>query len=188
MAAETLLPAMWQLLLLAAAFAQEVCEDSSLLQTAPGASGLLAAVELAAEEHVIKQWSLTPGTFIGMVFGSAAFAAWEWSWGKESVKSHHLFSDRWALIMMSAMIQVVSGSVYAFGAWQDELRNALGVSMTGITVIGALTFVGSLVGLLGGMIFDRFGPKTAVSLGTSGVTAGSSTRSPVGSGVRGHEG
>ena len=68
--------------------------------------------------------------------------------------------------MFSPRCQVVSGSVYAMGAWQNDLRDSLEISMTSVTIIGAMTFMGNLAGFLGGMMFDRYGPKSAVCLGS----------------------
>jgi hypothetical protein len=42
----------------------------------------------------------------------------------------------------------------------------LEISMTSATIIGAMTFMGTLAGFLGGMMFDRYGPKSAVCLGS----------------------
>jgi len=81
-------------------------------------------------------------------------------------------ADRWWLIVMSCLVQMVAGSVYAMGAWQDSLRDALGTDMSGIAAIGAATFAGSVVAMLGGLAFDKLGPKASVTLGATAVTVG----------------
>jgi len=81
-------------------------------------------------------------------------------------------SGRWQLIIASAIVQVVSGSVYAMGAWQDALRDSLGVSISAISTIGAATFWGTLAAMLGGQLYDRFGPRTTLILGGTMCTLG----------------
>lgn len=79
-----------------------------------------------------------------------------------------LVTDEFLLSMLTstdATPQVVAGSVYCMGAWQNDLRDSLEISMTGATVIGAMTFMGNVAGFLGGVLFDRIGPKAAVSVG-----------------------
>lgn len=63
-------------------------------------------------------------------------------------------------------MQVVSGSIYAMGTWQNDLRDSLQLSMEDATVLGAMTFIGSAAGFFGGILFDRLGPRAAVSLGS----------------------
>ena len=71
-----------------------------------------------------------------MAAAAVVFAAWEvWSITRRTEETY-AETDRWWLIVMSGLVQVVSGSIYAMGAWQDELRDLLGISATGTTIIG----------------------------------------------------
>eukprot|EP00440_Ansanella_granifera_P035785 gb/GFBE01038818.1/.p1 GENE.gb/GFBE01038818.1/~~gb/GFBE01038818.1/.p1 ORF type:complete len:621 (+),score=167.14 gb/GFBE01038818.1/:1-1863(+) len=81
-------------------------------------------------------------------------------------------AERWWLIVMSCMVQMVAGSVYAMGAWQDELRDSLQITMDGVAAIGAATFAGSVAAMAGGLAFDKLGPRAAVTLGATAVTIG----------------
>lgn len=67
---------------------------------------------------------------------------------------------------------VISGSVYSMGAWQSRLRDDLSLSTAQISSIGAATFGGSVVAILGGRAFDILGPRTACLLGGVMHTAG----------------
>lgn len=184
-------------ILMAFLAASEICEvgeddDSALLQSAHP-TVQLAEVQLYQGSFMsnIRKHKLTEGTFIGMAFASLIFLIWEFTFNLTKYKPTSTeaeaeaesppvspgsapgnLGDRWWLIIMSAMIEVVSGSVYGMGAWQDDLRDSLNISMRGATVIGAMTFIGNLFGFLGGMIFDKYGPKAAVCLGTSGLSIG----------------
>eukprot|EP00931_Biecheleriopsis_adriatica_P061336 TRINITY_DN36883_c0_g1_i1.p1 TRINITY_DN36883_c0_g1~~TRINITY_DN36883_c0_g1_i1.p1 ORF type:complete len:616 (+),score=153.63 TRINITY_DN36883_c0_g1_i1:78-1925(+) len=110
--------------------------------------------------------AVTAAVIGGGIFLSARGAA-----KKESAQSD-ITADRWHLIVMSGMVQVVAGSVYAMGAWQDELRDSLGITVDGVSAIGAATFAGSLAATLGGTVFDLLGPKAAVTLGATAATMG----------------
>ena len=57
---------------------------------------------------------------------------------------------RWGLIISAAMVQTVAGAVYAMGAWQAPLRDALGLTADTVSLIGASTFLGSIVASFGG--------------------------------------
>lgn len=81
-------------------------------------------------------------------------------------------ASRWGLVIASALVQIVAGSVYAMGAWQDELRNVLGVPMDTISEIGSVTFGGSLCAMLGGYAFDKLGPRASCILGGTMATLG----------------
>ena len=58
------------------------------------------------------------------------------------------------------------------GAWQSALRDALGLDTSAISSIGAATFGGSVVAMLGGRAFDAFGPRVACALGGTMFTCG----------------
>ena len=81
-------------------------------------------------------------------------------------------SRRWALIVSAAAVQLVSGAVYAMGAWQSALRDALDLDTGAISGIGAATFAGSIIAMLGGKAFDALGPRVACALGGSIFTLG----------------
>lgn len=72
---------------------------------------------------------------------------------------------RWGLLVAATAVQVISGSVYAMGAWQSKLRDGLGLSTAAVSSIGAATFVGSVLAMLGGRAFDTLGPRTSCALG-----------------------
>lgn len=72
---------------------------------------------------------------------------------------------RWGLIVAASFVQIISGSVYAMGAYQSALRDGIGVSTEAISAIGAATFCGSVVAMLGGRAFDTLGPRAACALG-----------------------
>ena len=153
-----------------------------LLQSAhPTVQSGLAEVQSGSFMKGIRKHKLTQGTFIGMGSASLIFLVWEFTFNLTKYRTTEVtdvspespgMGDRWWLIIMSAMIQVVSGSVYGMGAWQDDLRDSLNISMTGATIIGAMTFMGNLAGFLGGMIFDNCGPKVAVCLGSTCLSIG----------------
>ncbi len=157
-------------------------DDSVLLQSAhPTVQSGLAEVQSGSFMKGIRKHKLTQGTFIGMGSASLIFLVWEFTFNLTKYRTTEVtdvspespgMGDRWWLIIMSAMIQVVSGSVYGMGAWQDDLRDSLNISMTGATIIGAMTFMGNLAGFLGGMIFDNCGPKVAVCLGSTCLSIG----------------
>ena len=76
-------------------------------------------------------------------------------------------SRRWALIISAVAVQLISGAVYAMGVWQSALRDALDLDTAAITAIGAATFAGSIMAMLGGKAFDALGPRDACALGGS---------------------
>eukprot|EP00930_Biecheleria_cincta_P032853 TRINITY_DN22766_c0_g1_i1.p1 TRINITY_DN22766_c0_g1~~TRINITY_DN22766_c0_g1_i1.p1 ORF type:complete len:623 (-),score=134.13 TRINITY_DN22766_c0_g1_i1:213-2081(-) len=161
---------------------------SSLLQHAPKVER--AAVSLASQEVQTGQKpSSLATTFIerveadggntGIWVGAAGAAAvigggifFSAGGSKADAEETDVTADRWWLIVMSCMVQLVAGSVYAMGAWQNALRDELGVTMEGIAAVGAATFAGSLAAMLGGQVFDLLGPKAAVTLGATAVTVG----------------
>eukprot|EP00438_Fugacium_kawagutii_P024990 Skav225732 [mRNA] locus=scaffold611:109806:118672:+ [translate_table: standard] len=116
-------------------------------------------------EHAIR-------TFVGLICVVLIFTVWEFTAGFSNRASTVGISDQWWLIIMSAMIQVVSGSIYAMGTWQNDLRDSLELSMEDASVIGAMTFIGSAAGFFGGILFDRLGPRAAVSLGACCLSMG----------------
>ena len=73
--------------------------------------------------------------------------------------------ERWKLIVAASFVQLISGAVYAMGAWQSAARDALGLDTSSISAIGAATFIGSVIAMLGGRAFDALGPRTACALG-----------------------
>ena len=72
---------------------------------------------------------------------------------------------RWSLLIAAAVVQTISGGVYAAGAWQTALRDALGTDTSGVQLVGACSFAGSAVAFVGGRCFDRFGPRATCALG-----------------------
>eukprot|EP00441_Pelagodinium_beii_P037822 CAMPEP_0197635258 /NCGR_PEP_ID=MMETSP1338-20131121/11119_1 /TAXON_ID=43686 ORGANISM="Pelagodinium beii, Strain RCC1491" /NCGR_SAMPLE_ID=MMETSP1338 /ASSEMBLY_ACC=CAM_ASM_000754 /LENGTH=579 /DNA_ID=CAMNT_0043207273 /DNA_START=211 /DNA_END=1950 /DNA_ORIENTATION=- len=123
----------------------------------------------------VQASSGSAGIFAGMagaaaVIGGGIFLSADSS--KAGSQSDDSTKDRWWLIVMSCLVQMVAGSVYAMGAWQDSLRDALGTDMSGIAAIGAATFAGSVAAMLGGLAFDKLGPKASVTLGATAVTIG----------------
>jgi hypothetical protein len=80
--------------------------------------------------------------------------------------------QRWALIVCASFVQIVSGAVYAMGAWQSALRDALGLDTAATTTIGACTFLGALFAMLGGKAFDALGPRKSCLLGVTLFTTG----------------
>ena len=58
------------------------------------------------------------------------------------------------------------------GAWQSALRDGLGLPTEAVTGIGAATFIGSVLAMLGGRAFDALGPRAACALGGLMNTAG----------------
>ncbi|CAE7879631.1 NFD4 [Symbiodinium sp. KB8] len=81
-------------------------------------------------------------------------------------------SERWWLIVISCLVQVVSSSIYGIGAWQDELRDVLGISMNSLTLIGAASLMGLIASPAGGAIYDAMGPRAAVLLGSCLMAVG----------------
>ena len=81
-------------------------------------------------------------------------------------------AERWTLIVAAAFVQTVSGAVYAMGAWQSALRDALGLETAAVTTIGAATFCGALLAMFGGRAFDALGPRIACALGVTMFTLG----------------
>jgi len=126
--------------------------------------------------HAIQNRRITTETFLGVASAVLLFLTWEFTKSSkkynEEVGARKGVSDRWWFVIMSAMIQVVGGSVYAMGAWQNDLRDSLQISMTSATIIGAMAFTGNIAGFLGGMLFDRSGPRAAVCLGCCCLSIG----------------
>mmetsp|Transcript_84463 Transcript_84463/g.185354 ORF Transcript_84463/g.185354 Transcript_84463/m.185354 type:complete len:657 (-) Transcript_84463:34-2004(-) len=85
--------------------------------------------------------------------------------GQELLQAQAPTAKRWPLILAAAAAQIVSGCVYAMGAWQDALRDALQVSMGDISTIVASTFIGSVAAVLGGRCFDKLGPRITLAIG-----------------------
>jgi len=73
---------------------------------------------------------------------------------------------RWPLIMASVYVQFIAGSIYSMGAWQDSLRDALGISMQEVSTIGSATFLGAVASYLGGLAFRRLGARYCVAIGS----------------------
>lgn len=164
-------------------------DDFSLLQHAPKVEH--ATVSLASQKVKIghKPSSLAT-TFIERVEAEGGnTGVWVGAAGAAAVIGGGIFfssggpkaeadletditADRWWLIVMSCMVQMVAGSVYAMGAWQNALRDEMGITMDGVSAIGAATFAGSLAAMLGGQVFDKLGPKAAVTLGATAVAVG----------------
>ena len=169
----------------------ESCEDPSFLQT-PRKIGEFAQpkrVDLTLLDDLVdaspkpvdasqnsQNPRITTETFLGVASAALLFLTWEFTKNSrkynEEVCAPGGVSDRWWFVIMSAMIQVVSGSVYAMGAWQNDLRDTMQISMTSATIIGAMAFMGNLAGFFGGMLFDRSGPRAAVCLGCCCLSVG----------------
>lgn len=72
---------------------------------------------------------------------------------------------RWGLILAASLVQMISSSIYAMGAYQSELRDGLGLSTESVSVIGSATFYGAFLAIFGGRAFDRLGPRVTCALG-----------------------
>ena len=91
---------------------------------------------------------------------------------EDSDSSDTSSAKRWALLVAAALVQTISGAIYAAGAWQTALRDGLGTDSGGVQVVGACAFAGSLLATLGGRAFDAFGPRAACLLGGALATGG----------------
>eukprot|EP00439_Symbiodinium_sp_Y106_P058031 s1152_g8.t1 len=145
-------------------------EDSTLLQVNRTASAQALRTDLLQVLAVATEEIGSGGRFLEELAGRvstpvffAGFAAFASVAGAylifrlEHVKADLLHRREGRRpIVMTSLVEVVSGSVYAMGAWQDELRDVLGISMQSLTLIGA----------------DRVGPKAAVVLGSSFMAIG----------------
>lgn len=130
--------------------------------------------ERMSNHETIKLWLALAAA--SLVIGAAVFVLQfrsEHSNDDATIKSNVTDPhSSWRLIIMSAFVQIIASSVYSMGAWQDELRDALGLSVDGIALIGAATFSGSIAAMLGGLVFDRLGPRASVILGGTMCTIG----------------
>ncbi|CAE8643168.1 unnamed protein product [Polarella glacialis] len=138
-----------------------------VLPSSPAALSVLETFRVHGNSSTVT-WSVFAAAAI--LVGAAVF--WASSGSATALEGEDITADRWWLIVMSGVVQMVAGSVYAMGAWQDALRDALGTTMDGISLIGAATFAGSLLAMLGGYAFDKLGPKAAVTLGGTLCTLG----------------
>lgn len=141
----------------------------------------LSAVGIASKSSAEGLQSVFPrslglGSVLWVVSCLVALALFSVSSGKggTEVGTREIKSGvrRWPLILAASAVQMVSGSVYAMGAWQDELRDVLGASMSQVSTISAMTFTGSVVAFMGGQIFDHLGPRTAVLVGALAIGVG----------------
>ena len=55
---------------------------------------------------------------------------------EDSDSSDTSSAKRWALLVAAALVQTISGAIYAAGAWQTALRDGLGTDSGGVQVVG----------------------------------------------------
>jgi len=127
----------------------------------------------AVANHVV----LSPVLFASFAVLVSIVGAYLVMYRLEHVKVAHdlvgsFTSERWWLIVISCLVQVVSSSIYGIGAWQDELRDVLGISMNSLTLIGAASLMGLIASPAGGAIYDAMGPRAAVLLGSCLMAVG----------------
>ena len=62
-------------------------------------------------------------------------------------------------------LMLVSGTVYMFGAFADDLRMTVGYTQTQVNFISTVMNAGAWAGVFTGMFYDRFGPRPSSILG-----------------------
>lgn len=68
----------------------------------------------------------------------------------------------WLLLIVSVGVGLVGGSMYGFGRYAKDLREALHISQTTVQGFGILIDTGNYIGHpLTGLFYDRFGPKVS---------------------------
>ncbi|POM60650.1 Major Facilitator Superfamily (MFS) [Phytophthora palmivora] len=67
-------------------------------------------------------------------------------------------------LLAGVLLMLGVGSTYALSAWNAQLKTLLHFTQAGISMVSAMTMLGSYMSYIPGMIFDRLGPYTSVLL------------------------
>lgn len=76
--------------------------------------------------------------------------------------------SRWVSLCMSCLVAVVSGTGYAFTLFSPVVKEKYG--QENLDTLSAVGNVGQYIGVFGGLLYDRFGPRPSLAVGV--VTLG----------------
>eukprot|EP00049_Salpingoeca_infusionum_P008788 m.144470 g.144470 ORF g.144470 m.144470 type:complete len:392 (-) comp14131_c1_seq1:864-2039(-) len=80
--------------------------------------------------------------------------------------------NRWVTAAWGMLIMFISGTIYLFPSYSDSLRLQLGYSVSQVDTVGTLLNFGTWMSILGGFVYDRYGPKVTGYGGTSMILLG----------------
>uniref|UniRef100_A0A7N2M6L6 Nodulin-like domain-containing protein n=1 Tax=Quercus lobata TaxID=97700 RepID=A0A7N2M6L6_QUELO len=87
--------------------------------------------------------------------------------GWRAIKSFglHVLLGRWFMVFASFLIMSVSGSVYLFGVYSNDIKSTLGYDQTSLNLISFFKDTGGNVGVLSGLINEISPPWVVLSIG-----------------------
>jgi len=65
-----------------------------------------------------------------------------------------------------------AGTIYTFSVWAPYLKSSTGFSQTRINIIGSFGNIGSALGIIAGLVFDRYGPIPTALISTALLFSG----------------
>lgn len=72
----------------------------------------------------------------------------------------------WVGLAAAAWVQIAAGNAYNFPLYSHSLKSVLGYNQQQLTMLGVANDIGENVGLLPGMVCNRFPPWVVLSIGT----------------------
>ncbi|KAG7395588.1 hypothetical protein PHYBOEH_003462 [Phytophthora boehmeriae] len=72
-------------------------------------------------------------------------------------------------LLAGMLLMLGVGSTYALSAWNAQLKTLLHFSQAGISMVSAMTMLGSYLSYIPGVVFDRLGPYTSVLMSGSAM-------------------
>ena len=79
--------------------------------------------------------------------------------------------NAWTVLAAATLVQSCAGLAYSFSVYSGSLREVY-QSQSAVDLLGSFKDVGAYFGVLGGLVFDAFGPRVTLLVGAAMHTAG----------------
>ena len=79
--------------------------------------------------------------------------------------------NAWTVLAAATLVQSCAGLAYSFSVYSGSLREVY-QSQSAVDLLGSFKDVGAYFGVLGGLVFDAFGPRVTLLAGAAMHTAG----------------
>lgn len=79
--------------------------------------------------------------------------------------------NAWTVLAAATLVQSCAGLAYSFSVYSGSLREVY-QSQSAVDLLGSFKDVGAYFGVLGGLVFDAFGPRATLLVGAAMHTAG----------------
>ena len=78
----------------------------------------------------------------------------------------------WVSLAAGAAGEVAAGTSYAFGLYSEALKARLGLTQRSVQLVVTFGQFGNVSGVVGGLLYDRFGPKVTAGVGSLAASLG----------------